>query len=93
MKKLIPLLFSLAAFSCAEPAYSQRQEQQGPKCQPRHTLSVETIEEHLMFEDDGDRWVLLTNRGTGDQLIGFIELKSQHFCTVGIGTKKVRPRT
>ena len=73
-------------------AQEPKPEDNKPKCIPRHTLPADSKEEHIMFSDDGDRWVLVTNIGTGEQVIGFIKLLSQEFCPADKG-KPIGRRT
>ena len=61
-------------------------QQPEPKviCTPRYQLSVATNEIHVMFDKDGDHWVILNNNGTGAQILGYINKKDQ-FCHITEG--------
>ena len=78
MKKIIIGLLTTVAF----PVLAQEQQ---PKCQPRHTISPSFSEETVMNAVDGDRWVVLTNKGTGDQILGVIKKGSFLFCPADMG--------
>jgi hypothetical protein len=60
-----------------------------PQCIPRYQLPPEVTEEHIMFDKEGDRWVIIINKGTGLQTLGYITTKEQ-FCPVAEGKPKAR---
>jgi len=54
------------------------------KCVPVGTLPVNIQITEIMTDNDGDRWVMIRNRGTGTLMIGFVQ-KNATFCQIGEG--------
>lgn len=72
--------------------FAQEQPKQEPKleCVPTWQLPVNIDRNDIMTDLHGNYWTVITNIGTGQQILGFITIK-QLFCKVAEG--KISPRT
>lgn len=60
-------------------------------CVDANSLPIDLAETHIMFDNDNDRWMLLTIVNTGKQIIGFVPKRSNKFCMVAEG--KIAPKS
>ena len=60
-------------------------------CVDVNSLPVDLSENHIMFDNDNDRWMLLTVVNSGKQILGFVPKRSTKFCMVAEG--KIAPKS
>ena len=80
-------LTSLAALAQTPPSANQLQF----SCVDVNSLPVDLSETHIMFDNDNDRWILITVINTGKQILGFAPKRSSKFCVVAEG--KIAPKS
>ena len=60
-------------------------------CVDANSLPVDLAENHIMFDNDNDKWILLTIVNSGKQILGFVPKRSTKFCVVAEG--KIAPKS
>ena len=90
MKTLIVALCLLSFSALAQQTPPSKNQLQFT-CIDVNLLPVDLSETHIMFDNDNDRWMLLTVINSGKQMVGFVPKRSNKFCMLAEG--KIAPKS
>ena len=89
--KTLTIALCLLSFSALAQQTPPAANQIQFTCIDVNSLPADLSETHIMFDNDNDRWMLLTVVNSGKQMIGFVPKRSNKFCVLAEG--KIAPKS